>query len=181
LRVAQEESERQGKAAAEVEKMLIKREAAYGELWDRTAANESIAIEDIKASWLFRPLTSPADNQVELQERFNDQEEKLKSDLSAQLEHVEAKNAEVERLKGTIDEYKVSVEELNRALTAVSAGNNDGQYLASTIQEYDRLRRNNEAQYHEFENIKRNLMADLSNRCEKVSTASAFPTAQLTR
>jgi kinesin family protein 5 len=50
LRVAQEESERQAKAAAEVEKMLIKREAAYGELWDRTAANESIAIEDIKVS-----------------------------------------------------------------------------------------------------------------------------------
>jgi len=72
-------------------------------------------------------------------------------------------------LKGTIDEYKVSVEELNRALTTVSTGNNDGHYLASTIQEYDRLRRNNEAQYHEFENIKRNLMADLSNRCEKVS------------
>lgn len=111
-----------------------------------------------------------ADDQVELQQRFTDQEERLKSDLAAHIEQVESKNAEVERLKGTIDEYKVSVEELNRALTAVStgAGNNDGQYLASTIQEYDRLRRNNEAQYHEFENIKRNLMADLSNRCEKV-------------
>lgn len=84
-------------------------------------------------------------------------------------EQVESKAAEVDRLKGTIDEYKVSIEELNRALTNVSAGNDDGQYLASTIQEYDRLRRNNEAQYHEFENIKRNLMADLSNRCEKVS------------
>ena len=105
---------------------------------------------------------------MELQQRYTDQEERLKSDLSAHIEQVESKNAEVERLKGTIDEYKVSIEELNRALTAVSTGNNDGQYLASTIQEYDRLRRNNEAQYHEFENIKRNLMADLSNRCEKV-------------
>jgi kinesin family protein 5 len=105
---------------------------------------------------------------VELQQRYTDQEERLKSDLAAHIEQVESKNAEVERLKGTIDEYKVSIEELNRALTAVSTGNNDGQYLASTIQEYDRLRRNNEAQYHEFENIKRNLMADLSNRCEKV-------------
>jgi kinesin family protein 5 len=109
---------------------------------------------------------------VELQQRYTDQEERLKSDLAAHIEQVESKNAEVERLKGTIDEYKVSIEELNRALTAVSTGNNDGQYLASTIQEYDRLRRNNEAQYHEFENIKRNLMADLSNRCEKVSQLS---------
>jgi kinesin family protein 5 len=66
-------------------------------------------------------------------------------------------------------------------LTNVSAGNNDGQYLASTIQEYDRLRRNNEAQYHEFENIKRNLMADLSNRCEKVCSAIASVSQQLTQ
>jgi kinesin family protein 5 len=106
--------------------------------------------------------------QKELQARFTDQEERLKSEVSALDEQVESKAAEIDRLKGTIDEYKVSIEELNRALTNVSAGNDDGQYLASTIQEYDRLRRNNEAQYHEFENIKRNLMADLSNRCEKV-------------
>jgi kinesin family protein 5 len=165
--MAQEESELQAKRRTDVEKMLIKRETAYEELLDRTASNQSMAVEDIKVSNL--PST-PAYIKVELQQRFTDQEERLKSDLAAHIEQVESKNAEVERLKGTIDEYKVSVEELNRALTAVStgAGANDGQYLASTIQEYDRLRRNNEAQYHEFENIKRNLMADLSNRCEKV-------------
>jgi kinesin family protein 5 len=113
-----------------------------------------MAVEDIK---------------TEFEAKYNDQEERLKGDISVLNEQVESKESEIERLKGTIDEYKVSVEELSRALTAVSAGNNDGQYLAATIQEYDRLRRDKEAQTHEFENVRRNLVADLSNRCEKVS------------
>ena len=154
LRMAQDDAELQTKRRGEVEKMLIKRETAYEELLDRTASSQNMAIEDIK---------------TEFEAKYNDQEDRLKGDITVLNEQVESKESEIERLKGTIDEYKVSVEELNRALTAVSTGSNDGQYLASTIQEYDRLRRNNEAQYHEFENIKRNLVADLSNRCEKVS------------
>lgn len=133
---------------------MIKREAAYEELLDRTVSSQNMAVDDIK---------------TEFEAKYNDQEERLKGDISVLNEQVESKETEIERLKGTIDEYKVSVEELNRALTAVSVGNNDGQYLAATIQEYDRLRRDKEAQTHEFENVRRNLVADLSNRCEKAS------------
>lgn len=154
LRTTREEADVQAKRRGEVEKALIKREAAYEELLDRTVSSQNMAVEDIK---------------TEFEAKYNDQEERLKGDISVLNEQVESKESEIERLKSTIDEYKVSVEELNRALTAVSAGNNDGQYLASTIQEYDRLRRDKEAQTHEFENVRRNLVADLSNRCEKVS------------
>jgi kinesin family protein 5 len=50
LRMAQEESELQAKRRMDVEKMLIKRETAYEELLDRTASNQSMAVEDIKVS-----------------------------------------------------------------------------------------------------------------------------------
>jgi kinesin family protein 5 len=51
LRMAQEESELQAKRRMDVEKMLIKRETAYEELLDRTASNQSMAVEDIKVSY----------------------------------------------------------------------------------------------------------------------------------
>jgi kinesin family protein 5 len=49
--MAQEESELQAKRRMDVEKMLIKRETAYEELLDRTASNQSMAVEDIKVSY----------------------------------------------------------------------------------------------------------------------------------
>jgi kinesin family protein 5 len=52
LRMAQEESELQTKRRMDVEKMLIKRETAYEELLDRTASNQSMAVEDIKVSFV---------------------------------------------------------------------------------------------------------------------------------
>jgi kinesin family protein 5 len=175
LRVAQEEAEHQSRRRTDVEKMLLKRDTAYEELLDKTASSQNMAVEDIKVrhqSCDNGGVSAQLIMQKELQARFTDQEERLKAEISTLDEQLGSKAAEIDRLKGTIDEYKVSIEELNRALTNVSAGNDDGHYLASTIQEYDRLRRNNEAQHHEYENIKRNLMADLSNRCEKVSVAN---------
>ena len=55
LRMAQEESDLQAKRRMDVEKMLMKRETAYEELLDRTASNQSMAVEDIKVG--YRPLT----------------------------------------------------------------------------------------------------------------------------
>jgi kinesin family protein 5 len=57
LRMAQEESELQTKRRMDVEKMLIKRETAYEELLDRTASNQSMAVEDIKVSSIVQDLS----------------------------------------------------------------------------------------------------------------------------
>jgi len=57
LRMAQEESELQAKRRMDVEKMLIKRETAYEELLDRTASNQSMAVEDIKVSCPFHNIS----------------------------------------------------------------------------------------------------------------------------
>ena len=51
LRMAQEESDLQAKRRMDVEKMLMKRETAYEELLDRTASNQSMAVEDIKVGY----------------------------------------------------------------------------------------------------------------------------------
>jgi len=50
VRIAEEELELQARRRTELEKMLIKRQSAYEELLDKTASNQSMAVEDIKVS-----------------------------------------------------------------------------------------------------------------------------------
>jgi kinesin family protein 5 len=54
VRIAEEELELQARRRTELEKMLIKRQSAYEELLDKTASNQSMAVEDIKVSFWFR-------------------------------------------------------------------------------------------------------------------------------
>ena len=51
VRIAEEELELQARRRTELEKMLIKRQSAYEELLDKTASNQSMAVEDIKVSF----------------------------------------------------------------------------------------------------------------------------------
>ena len=51
VRIAEEELELQARRRTELEKMLIKRQNAYEELLDKTASNQSMAVEDIKVSF----------------------------------------------------------------------------------------------------------------------------------
>ncbi|WWD15711.1 hypothetical protein CI109_100133 [Kwoniella shandongensis] len=153
LRLAQEESEMQAKRRAEMEKMLNKRDVAYEELLDKTSSSQSMAVADIKSTF---------------EAKYNAQEEMLRAEISTLAEHAESRAAEIRRLQSTVESYKLSNEELNRALSAASAGNEDGESFANSAKELERSRKAYEIQYAEFEVIKKSLVKDLQNRCEKV-------------
>ncbi|RSH95610.1 hypothetical protein EHS25_000702 [Saitozyma podzolica] len=152
LRLSQEDADMQAKRKAEVEKMLGKRNAAYEELLEKTASSQSEAI-DIKAQY---------------EARYQSQQEMLQGEIDAMKEHAESRAAEIRRLQATVESYKLSNDELNRALTIASAGSQDGESFANSAKEAERLRKAMEIQHAEFELSKKSLVKDLQNRCEKV-------------
>ena len=112
----------------------------------------------------------------------------MRSEIASLSEHVESRAAEIRRLQSTVESYKLSNDELNvspvlrrdgsryklttfsqRALTVASAGVEDGVAFAHSAKELERNRKAHEIQFAEFEIIKKSLMKDLQNRCEKVS------------
>ena len=64
---------------------------------------------------------------------------------------------------------------LQRALSAASSGIDGGESFANTARDFERSRKNYEIQFSEFDIIKKSLMKDLQNRCEKVRPAAAIP------
>jgi len=130
--------------------------------------------------------------QAEFEAKYNSQEEMLRGEIASLSEHAESRAVEIRRLQSTIESYKLWNEELNvsrvlrldpdnvlilvfssqRALTAASAGVEDGESFANSAKELERDRKAHEIQWAEFDIIKRSLMKDLQNRCEKVSWSS---------
>lgn len=174
LRLACEEQDMQVKRRSELEKMLEKRDAAFEELLgeclgpcliymltdntDKTASDQGLSLAEIKSS---------------LETKYSSREELLRSEISTLSDHVESRTEDVRRLQSTVESYKLSNEELNRALTAATNGT-DGETFASSAKELERARKAHEIQYAEFEMVKKSLMKDLQNRCEKVSPYFSF-------
>lgn len=89
-------------------------------------------------------------------------------------------NASIESLKSVNEELKVcstvpyvfpSVDEdvqLQRAFAVTSAGIEGGKNLAESAQDLERTRKAINVQLAEFDGVKKSLMRDLQNRCEKV-------------
>nr|XP_018264092.1 kinesin [Kwoniella dejecticola CBS 10117]OBR86250.1 kinesin [Kwoniella dejecticola CBS 10117] len=161
LRLAQEESDLQNKRRNEVERMLSRRDAAYEELLDKTTSSQSVATEGIMVD----ELTDP---QAQFESKFHASEELLRAEISSLNEQSESRSAEIRRLQSTVESYKLSNEELNRALSVAAAGNEESENFAQSAKELERIRKSHEIQYAEFEIVKKSLMKDLQNRCEKV-------------
>ncbi|OCF35334.1 kinesin [Kwoniella heveanensis BCC8398] len=153
LRTVQDEAEMHGKRRAEVEKMLEKRNVAYEELLEKTTSSQSVAVDDIKAQF---------------EAKYKAQEEMLQGEIATLTEHAESRAVELRRLQCTVESYKLSNEELNQALTVAAAGNAESENFAASAKELERIRKAHEIQYAEFEIVKKSLMKDLQNRCEKV-------------
>ncbi|TYJ55330.1 hypothetical protein B9479_003944 [Cryptococcus floricola] len=152
LRLSHEEGELQGKRRSELEKVLNKRDAAYEELLDKTASGQGISLGELKS---------------QLESKYTSSEELLRSEITSLTEHAESRASDVKRLQSTVESYKLSNEELNRALSAATAGT-DGENFANSAKELERARKAHEIQYAEFDIVKKSLMKDLQNRCEKV-------------
>lgn len=124
------------------------------------------------------------DIKAQFDAKYRAAEDLLKADIDSLTEQAETRAAEIRRLQGTIESYKISNEELNvgdrlfkaeallmsvqKALTVTSAGSADSEAFVSAARELDRIRKTHEIQFAEFETVKKSLMKDLQNRCEKV-------------
>ena len=103
------------------------------------------------------------------------------SDLKQQLEirnnEVRSLNASIESLKSVNEELKVRVirnhavpcfHSSQRAFAVTSAGIEGGKNLAESAQDLERTRKAINVQLAEFDGVKKSLIRDLQNRCEKV-------------
>jgi kinesin family protein 5 len=155
LRLAQDNAELQSKRKAEVEKLLDQRNREFEDLLARsTESNDPLAVAEVKER---------------LESKWAAQEEMLKGEIKALTEHADKSASEIRRLQSTIETYKLGNEELNRALEAASSGHEDGEKFATAARELERQRKQYDIQYAEFEIVRKSLMKDLQNRCEKVS------------
>lgn len=125
---------------------------------EKTASGQGISFAEIKSS---------------LETKYSSREELLRTEISTLSDHVESRAQDVRRLQSTVESYKLSNEELNRALTAATIGT-DGETFASSAKELERARKAHEIRYAEFEMVKKSLMKDLQNRCEKASPYFSF-------
>jgi kinesin family protein 5 len=75
---------------------------------------------------------------------------------------------EITELKATVLSLQSANDELKRAFAVTAAASEGGKNLAESAKEMERIRRTMTAQLADFDNMKKSLMRDLQDRCEKV-------------
>ncbi|KIM65288.1 hypothetical protein SCLCIDRAFT_537986 [Scleroderma citrinum Foug A] len=160
LRQSQEESEMITRRRDELEGRLSTLEAEYEELLEKTIQDEETSNAGIAES--MAELKNKLETQYAARREANVAEV---ADLKQQLE---LKNNELRSTNATIESMKNVNEELKRAFAVTSAGIEGGKSLAESAQDLERTRKAINVQLAEFEAVKKSLMRDLSNRCEKV-------------
>jgi len=78
------------------------------------------------------------------------------------------RGTEIRNLNATVESLKGVNDELKRAFAVTSAGIEGGKNLAESAQDLERTRKAINVQLAEFDGVKKSLMRDLQNRCEKV-------------
>jgi len=91
------------------------------------------------------------------------------------------KNTDIRNLNAAAESMKTVNEELKRAFAATSAGIEGGKNLVESAQDLERTRKAINMQLAEFDTVKKSLMRDLQNRCEKVYSLAYLPAHQLIR
>lgn len=160
LRQSQEENDMITRRRDELEGRLSTLEAEYEELLEKTIQDEETSNAGIAES--MAELKNKLETQYAARREANIAEV---ADLKQQLE---LKNNELRSMNATIESMKNVNEELKRAFAVTSAGIEGGKSLAESAQDLERTRKAINVQLAEFEAVKKSLMRDLSNRCEKV-------------
>ncbi|KAH9946031.1 kinesin heavy chain [Epithele typhae] len=146
LRQVQEENEMHQRRRDELEARISSLETEYEELLEKTIHDEENKLETQYAA-------------------KRDAHAGEVQDLKQQLD---IKGSEIRTLNATIDSLKSVNEELKRAFAVTSAGIEGGKNLAESAQDLERTRKAISVQLAEFDGVKKSLMRDLQNRCEKV-------------
>ncbi|KAI9510900.1 kinesin heavy chain [Russula earlei] len=160
LRQKQEESDLIMRRKDELESRLSTLETEYEELLEKIIHDEETSNADIARS------TAELKNKLEVQ--YAARREAHQSEAADLKQQLEMKSNEIRSLNASIDSLKSVNEELKRAFAVTSAGIEGGKNLAESAQDLERSRKAINVQLAEFDGVKKSLMRDLQNRCEKV-------------
>ncbi|OAV95994.1 hypothetical protein PTTG_10899, partial [Puccinia triticina 1-1 BBBD Race 1] len=160
---AQEEIELLSRRKEELENRLGLLEQDYEDLLERASAavgagglasgEDAHELESIKAK---------LDAQSQLKR------EATLAEITDLKQQLDIKVHENRSLLVTIENLKSGNEELKRAFAVTAAGIEGGKDLAESAKEMERIRKTMASQLSEFDGMKKSLMRDLQNRCEKV-------------
>ncbi|KAJ3489070.1 hypothetical protein NLI96_g2382 [Meripilus lineatus] len=160
LRQSQEENELLGRRREELEARISGLETEYEELLEKTIHDEEVSNVDVAESM--------AELKNKLEAQYVAKRDAHTSEAQELKQQLEVKGSEVRTLNATIDSLKSVNEELKRAFAVTSAGIEGGKNLAESAQDLERTRKAISVQLAEFDGVKKSLMRDLQNRCEKV-------------
>ncbi|KAF9075279.1 kinesin heavy chain [Rhodocollybia butyracea] len=160
LRQSQEENEMISRRRDELESRVSTLETEYEELLEKTIHDEETSDVDLAESM--------ADFKNKLEAQYAAKRDAHASEVSDLKQQIELKANEVRTLNASIDSLKSVNEELKRAFAVTSAGIEGGKNLAESAQDLERTRKAINVQLAEFDGVKKSLMRDLQNRCEKV-------------
>ncbi|KAL5511850.1 hypothetical protein ACEPAH_5068 [Sanghuangporus vaninii] len=160
LRQSQEENEMITRRRDEVESRLAALEAEYEELLEKTINDEETSNIDV--------VESMAELKNKLEAQYAAKHEAHLSEVADLKQQIEMRQNEIRNLHSTIDGLKGVNEELKRAFAVTSAGIEGGKNLAESAADLERTRKAINVQLAEFDGVKKSLMRDLQNRCEKV-------------
>ncbi|KAJ7063350.1 kinesin heavy chain [Mycena amicta] len=160
LRQSQEENEMITRRRDELEARVTALETEYEELLEKTIHDEETSNADLAESMTDFKNKLEAQNAARREAHISEV-----ADLKQQLD---LRNNEVRSLNATTESLKSVNEELKRAFAVTSAGIEGGKNLAESAQDLERTRKAINVQLAEFDGVKKSLMRDLQNRCEKV-------------
>ncbi|KAI0328591.1 kinesin heavy chain [Cubamyces sp. BRFM 1775] len=160
LRQVQEENEMHQRRRDELESRISALETEYEELLEKTIHDEEVSNVDI--------VESMAELKNKLEAQYAAKRDAHASEVQDLKQQLELKGNEIRTLNATIDSLKSVNEELKRAFAVTSAGIEGGKNLAESAQDLERTRKAISVQLAEFDGVKKSLMRDLQNRCEKV-------------
>ncbi|KAI0797908.1 kinesin heavy chain [Abortiporus biennis] len=160
LRQSQEENEMHSRRRDELESRIQALETEYEELLEKTIHDEEVSNVDVAESM--------AELKNKLEAQYAAKRDAHTGEVADLKQQVEIKGNEIRTLNATIDSLKSVNEELKRAFAVTSAGIEGGKNLAESAQDLERTRKAISVQLAEFDGVKKSLMRDLQNRCEKV-------------
>ncbi|KAK4057209.1 hypothetical protein OIO90_001704 [Microbotryomycetes sp. JL221] len=143
----------------ELEARLATLETEYEALLDK-AVPEDGSVATGSAHWQDTKNKLEAQYALKLDAALNEV-----GDLKQQLD---LKIQENKTVTAALDSLRSSHAELERAFKITAAGVEGGKSLAESAKDMERVRKTMAAQLAEFDQMKKSLMRDLQNRCEKV-------------
>ncbi|RHZ77651.1 hypothetical protein Glove_174g172 [Diversispora epigaea] len=156
-----QENEHLTRKRDELEYRLNSLELEYEELLDKTIAEEE-ANNNIDISETIAELRG------KLEAQFVAKKEVQQKEIDELKQELEKKNEELHKLNSALVDLKKANEELQIAINEKDARSESHKNVAEKEKDMERIRKTMAQQLADFDVMKKALMRDLQNRCEKV-------------